>query len=91
MSDIYFSSTQTGKTVTAKVVKAGVQIGATVNMTEGAITGEYYGNMPPNIPYGQYQIVFYYDNEKVGVTQILWSGIKEVNTLDLMRPQALTN
>lgn len=90
MSDIFFSSTQSGKTVTAKIIKDGAQIGATVNMIEGTVPGEYHGNMPTGIPTGQYQVCMYYDNAKVGVTQILWSGTREVNTLDLVRPQAIT-
>ena len=86
MSDLLFSSSQTRKTVTAKLILNGSQVGSDIGLTEGSVAGEYTANMPANTPAGNYIVAFYYDGAKVGSTQILWDGHKEITLRDVLQP-----
>lgn len=86
MADLKFSSSQTGKTVTAKLIMDGSQVGSDITLLEGTVLGEYTANIPSTVPGGSYVVLFYYDGTKRGSTQILWDGTKEVDIRSLLRP-----
>ena len=86
MADLFFSSTQTGKQVTVKLIKDGSQVGSDISMTEGDILGEYTADMPANTPADTYVVLYYYDDVKRASTQILWDGQKEITIRDILQP-----
>jgi len=70
-------SASSGLTVTARLYRGGVAVGADFPMQEISGIGEYFCSMPANTLAGKYLIVFFSGGQKLTSTVIFWDGQAE--------------
>lgn len=86
MIELSFSSSQTGKIVTAIFVKNGSLVAGPVTLQEGTVSGEYFVDADVALDPGRYIVLFYYDGAKVGSTYVYFDGTKEIDFYGLREP-----
>ncbi len=86
MVELSFSSSQTGKIVTAIFVKNGSLADGPFTLSEGSVEGEYFAIIDPVLAPGRYTVLFFYDGNKVGSTYLYYDGNKEIDFFGVLSP-----
>lgn len=81
---LHLDPVQTGLTVVARLFANETQTGLDIPLTEGAILGIYFGDMP-SVAANVYAVRFIDTNtdELLALGEITWNGTKEITDLDM--------